>query len=511
MLSYIFRRLLVMIPTLIGITFLVFMLIALSPGGIGAAIQLQAEGDAGDLALQEAYLEDRYGLGDPVIFQYVRWLGRISPLKFGTRDQIAPTGELIRPPRFMDDPPLWEWFVDDATQLPVPHVREYNFDPDATETERDRIYRRAANTYSRARADFIRSRVRFNDALATYAPEIGYRHAIRTDGDIRYDLLAAVDEEEHDFTSERWTAVQQAGEDMLEAYEAATEAQAELAAIFYAEPYPEAGYGISGVISVAAPDLGVSFARSRAVSSLIRDALPVTLMLNLIAIPIIYFVAIPAGMLAAVRRGKWQDVSVGVLVVGLWAIPIPWAGVLALGFLANNDYLGWFPVSGLSDGAAENFPLLPQFGAEGFERGWLLDRFWHLTLPIICLIYTGFAILSKQTRAAMLENLNADYVRTARAKGVPRKDIIFKHVFRNSLLPLITLFVMIFPAMLSGSVVIESIFTIPGMGWLVIEAIHLRDREVILATTTIIAMVNILALLLADILYAVADPRITYS
>lgn len=511
MLSYIIRRLLVMIPTLIGITFLVFMLIALSPGGIGAAIQLQADGDAGDLALQEAYLEDRYGLGDPVLFQYVRWLGRISPIKFGTRDQIASTGELIRPPRFMDEPPLWEWIVDDAEELPSPEVREFSFEPDATPADRNRIYRRSANTYSRARADFIRSRVRFNDALTVYAPKIGYRHAIATDGDIRYEVLEAVDEEDHDYASAEWEAVQRAGEEMLEAYEAAVEAQAELASVFHARPYPEAGYGISGVISIAAPDLGVSFARSRPVSSLIRDALPVTLLLNLIAIPVIYFIAIPAGMLAAVRRGNWQDVSVSILVVGLWAIPIPWAGVLALGFLANNDYLGWFPVSGLSDGMAEHFPFLPRFGDDGFERGWLLDRFWHLSLPIICLVYTGFAILSKQTRAAMLENLNADYVRTARAKGVPRKDIIFKHVFRNSLLPLITLFVMIFPAMLSGSIVIETIFTVPGMGWLVIDAIHLRDREVILATTTIIAMVNILALLLADILYAVADPRITYN
>jgi peptide/nickel transport system permease protein len=136
---------------------------------------------------------------------------------------------------------------------------------------------------------------------------------------------------------------------------------------------------------------------------------------------------------------------------------------------------------------------------------------WHVVLPVTCLVYGGFAVLSKQTRAAMLDNFNMDYVRTAKAKGVSYKDTVFKHVFRNSLLPLITMFVSIFPAMLAGSVVIERIFTIPGMGNLVIESINLKDRELLLANTMMIAAVNLLALLLADILYSVADPRISYK
>src|SRR5690606_26526427 len=100
----------------------------------------------------------------------------------------------------------------------------------------------------------------------------------------------------------------------------------------------------------------------------------------------------------------------------------------------------------------------------GWLPGYILDTLWHICLPVLCLVYTGFAVLSKQTRAAMLDNFNADYVRTAKAKGVSAKDVIFRHVFRNSLLPLITLFVAIFPAMLSGSVIIEKIFSVPGMG-----------------------------------------------
>ncbi|MEO1279840.1 MAG: ABC transporter permease, partial [Planctomycetota bacterium] len=169
---------------------------------------------------------------------------------------------------------------------------------------------------------------------------------------------------------------------------------------------------------------------------------------------------------------------------------------------------------------AESMAVLPRFvetvGPDGvtrnlWQRGYLLDTLWHLVLPVACLVYTGFAILSKQTRAAMLENFNADYVRTAKAKGVSRRDVVFRHVFRNSLLPIITMFVSIFPAMLGGSVVIERIFSVPGMGNLIIDAINLRDRELLLANALIVGLVNILALLLADILYALADPRISYD
>jgi peptide/nickel transport system permease protein len=166
----------------------------------------------------------------------------------------------------------------------------------------------------------------------------------------------------------------------------------------------------------------------------------------------------------------------------------------------------------MHDSAAVGYTFLSYTDSAGvWHCGWLLDTLWHVALPVMCLVYGSFAVLSKQTRAAMLENFNADYVRTAKAKGVPRNDVVMRHVFRNSLLPLITMFVGIFPAMLAGSVVIERIFSVPGMGSLVIEAIDLRDREIILANTFMIACVNLLALLLADILYAAADPRVSYE
>jgi peptide/nickel transport system permease protein len=222
-------------------------------------------------------------------------------------------------------------------------------------------------------------------------------------------------------------------------------------------------------------------------------------------------VAIPSGLLAAARRGSWIDQALGVVYIALYSIPVVLAGVLAIGFLASKEYMGAFPASGLHDRTADAMAFLPRTSGSGFERGYLLDIVWHIALPVLCLVYTGFAVLSKQTRAAMLDNYSADYVRTAKAKGVSGRDILFRHVFRNSLLPLITMFATIFPAMLAGSVVVERIFTVPGMGSLIIDAIYLRDRELLLANTAMIGGVNLLALLLADILYAVVDPRVSFE
>jgi ABC-type dipeptide/oligopeptide/nickel transport system permease component len=282
---------------------------------------------------------------------------------------------------------------------------------------------------------------------------------------------------------------------------------------FLAGPYPASGIPIiPDVITLDTADFGVAYSKNRPVWDLIIAALPVTLLINLIAFPISYLIAVPTGVIASVRRGGWFDMFTGVLYLSLYSIPTVLAGVFAIGFLANKQYLGLFPVSGLHDTAADLMTFLPVTDAQGrWQPGWLLDLLWHVALPVLCLVYGSFAILSKQTRASMLDNLSADYVRTAKAKGVPRNDVVVRHVFRNSLLPLITMFVGIFPAMLAGSVVIEKIFSVPGMGSLVLEAISVNDRELMLADTLMIAVVNVVALLLADILYAVADPRVSYE
>lgn len=259
------------------------------------------------------------------------------------------------------------------------------------------------------------------------------------------------------------------------------------------------------------PDLGKSFVIERPVLDLIAEALPITLLLNVISIPVIYAIAIVTGLYAARHRGKLFDVTSGSVMMGLWSIPTIWAGVLLIGFFANEQYFKWFPTAGLHSLRADDMPFLPQSGPTGFQPGWLLDTLWHLALPVICLSYGGFAFLSKLTRGAVLENLRADFVRTARAKGVAERDVLWRHVIRNSLLPLITVAAHILPGLLAGSIIVETIFSIPGMGKLMIQSIEFKDQEVVMAATLAGGMLTIIAYLIADVLYAVADPRVSYE
>lgn len=511
MTTYIIRRLLLMIPTVIGMTLLIFMLVAMSPGGVGAALQVSGGGqmDSGSVAQQRAYLEDRYGLDAPYVVQYLRWLGRVSPVKFGARDQFTPNGERFSQPRAVKDPPLWQWFAD---ELPKAEPADAVVVPAELEA-RGQIFRRASGNYAQVRAAYLGSRTRFELAMGDIAKSIDRADAVKDRGQIKPDPARDIGKDAFENADEQlWATAQARAGEMMADYERLLNATARSRAVFDTRMFRQAGVPIiPGVVSLAAPDLGMSFSRSRPVSALIWEALPITLLLNLVAVPIIYFVAVPSGVLAASRQGSLFDVGLGAFYVALWSIPVVWAGVLAVGFLASKDYLGAFPVTGLHSVEAESMAMLPQIVDGHWQRGFLLDTLWHMVLPVACLVYTGFAILSKQTRAAMLENFNADYVRTAKAKGVSRKDVVFRHVFRNSLLPIITMFVSIFPAMLGGSVVIERIFSVPGMGNLIIEAIGLRDRELLLANALIVGLVNMLALLLADILYALADPRISYD
>ena len=262
------------------------------------------------------------------------------------------------------------------------------------------------------------------------------------------------------------------------------------------------------------PDLGESFSRGRPVLDLYAEALPVTLLLNLLTIPMVYGVAIITGVYSARFRGKAFDITTGTALLGLWSIPTIWAGVMMIGFFANQEYpmLRLFPTGGLNSTLASSMAFLPSWGADGaWRHGWLLDRLWHLALPVICLMYGSFAVLSKLMRASVLENISADYVRTARAKGLPGRQVLWGHAFRNSLLPLITVAAGIVPGLLGGSLIVEKIFSIPGMGLLTLDAIFARDRDLVLAGALISGVISLVSILVADLCYAIADPRVSYD
>ncbi|MEX2215438.1 MAG: ABC transporter permease [Phycisphaeraceae bacterium] len=275
--------------------------------------------------------------------------------------------------------------------------------------------------------------------------------------------------------------------------------------VSYDEKGQSQGFGIKW------PDLGTSFIKQRPVIDLIGEMLPITLLLNLLALPLVYTIAIGTGIYASHFRGKAFDTISGFVLLALWCLPTIWVGIMLIYFFANDDMLHWFPTGDLHDITATTMPFMPAATEQGFQRGWLLDYFWHLVLPLVCLTYGGFAYLSKLTRSAMLENSSSDFVRTARAKGVAARDVLFRHTFRNSLLPLITVAAHILPSLLGGSIIVESIFQINGMGRLMIEAAFLKDYEIIMSVTLVASVLVLVSYLIADLGYAIADPRVSYE
>jgi peptide/nickel transport system permease protein len=247
--------------------------------------------------------------------------------------------------------------------------------------------------------------------------------------------------------------------------------------------------------------LGTSIVYQEPVLTLIEQRLPVTLTINAIAMFVIYLVSIPGGLITALNQGRLLDRGYGFLSLALYSLPVIWLGSTLLGFFANPQYFNWFPSAGLHSTNTGNMT---------FFR-YIADYLYHIVLPIVCSVYGGFAFLSKQIRGSILENLQQDYVRTARAKGLSSTTVLTRHVFRNSLLNLITLTGMSLPGLLGGSVIVEQIFSINGMGRLAYTSTLARDLPVIQDLALVGSILTLLSYLAVDICYHLADPRVTYG
>jgi len=248
-------------------------------------------------------------------------------------------------------------------------------------------------------------------------------------------------------------------------------------------------------------NFGESYKDHRPVREKIIERVPVSLQLSIISIFMVYLFAVPIGVFSAVKQKSFSDRILTVILFILYSLPNFWVAMMLITFLGGGEFLDLFPIFGLSSDGADKMAALP----------WLIDRIHHLALPVFCLTYEGLAYISRQMRGAMLEQIRLDYVRTARAKGLAEKVVVFKHAFRNSLIPIVTLLAMLFPAILGGSVIIESIFSIPGMGQLSFESILARDYPTIMGITTVAALLTLVGILIADLTYTLVDPRITFE
>jgi peptide/nickel transport system permease protein len=252
-------------------------------------------------------------------------------------------------------------------------------------------------------------------------------------------------------------------------------------------------------------DFGYSFAQSRPVLDIVRETLPPTLALAGSTLVLIFLIGVTIGVLQAVRQHRATDRVLSVVSLFFYSMPSFWLGLMLM-LLFSLKAHEWglpfaLPPTGMTSVDNEFMGFWQQVG----------DRLAHLVLPVLTLTLVMSAGIARYTRGQMLEVIRQDYIRTARAKGLPERTVIIKHALRNSLLPVITLLGLYLPLLFSGSVFVEVIFSWPGMGRVIVDAIYQRDYPVIMATSFIFAVVVVIGSLVADVLYAAADPRIRYD
>lgn len=256
------------------------------------------------------------------------------------------------------------------------------------------------------------------------------------------------------------------------------------------------------VSAFAVGDFGYSFGQMRPISEILPTTIWNSLQLMLPALVMIFLVGMVIGIIQAVRQYSTADNVLTVGALFIYSMPSFWLGLmLILIFSLQASQWGWpvvFPASQMTSVGYEFMPWYEQ----------IQDRFMHLLLPAIALGLGAAAGVARYMRGSMLEVIHQDYVRTARAKGLSERTVIFKHALRNALIPIITLLGLYLPFLLSGAVLIETIFAWPGMGRLIVDAIFQRDYPLVMATSFVIAAIVVAGNLLADVLYAVVDPRI---
>jgi len=251
------------------------------------------------------------------------------------------------------------------------------------------------------------------------------------------------------------------------------------------------------LVALAHGNLGYSFSLHRPVRDAIADTIPFTLQLAGAALALDFLLGLALGIYQAVRVNRLPDVVIGNVTLFIYSLPTFWLALLLL--LIFGEKLRWFPVGGPNDPVL--CPLVDSLYC-------VADRLWHLVLPAATLGMVGAAGTARFQRAAMLEAATQDFVRTARAKGVPERRVVLRHQLRNALLSFITRFGLAFPFLLTGAVLIETIYAWPGMGRLAFDAILSRDYSLVTATALIVSVVVVAGNLLADILLGIADPRL---
>jgi peptide/nickel transport system permease protein len=492
MLAFLLRRLLLMVPTTLGIALVIFSLYHAAPGdpatvmmGIGSG---GAMGTSEDVAARREAFKREHGLDRSLAVQFLNYIGPFNLMRDGHAWFSSPYTErqLVERvtadgQRFLAGLPL------EIAPLP------------GTERAEAESLRQAARQVARGGAEasaaleLLRAAERrawpaLLTALKERAQQRGERAAEET------ERLSAV-----------LTVLTRAAPSVPASYSSDPPHLAAIEAWF--GWYYSAGGGARVQNTGARPyggllalDLGREMQTRLPVAQELWKRLKTTLPLSVVAVFLSYLIALPLGIFSARRQGRGIDglVTVGLFV--LYSIPTFWAGLMLV-LIFGRNWLDWLPVVGLHDKDASSF-----------TRGqYLWDLAKHSVLPIFTLTYGSLAYISRQMRSGLLEVIQLDYVRTARAKGLSEGVVIYKHALRNALIPVITLLATILPILIGGSIIVEQVFDIPGMGKYAFEGLMRRDFGIIMATTLFTGIMTQVGILLSDLAYSWVDPRIRHT
>ena len=256
------------------------------------------------------------------------------------------------------------------------------------------------------------------------------------------------------------------------------------------------------LVNFARFDLGRSFLQNKDVWQLIKEKMPVSISLGLWSFLVSYMISIPLGIAKAVREGtRFDALTTGAVLLG-YAIPGFVLGLLLIVLFAGGTFFEWFPLRGLTsdDWASLSWPAR------------IADYFWHLALPLTCLVIGSFAVLTMLTKNTVVEEIRKQYVLVARAKGLSQRRVLYKHIFRNALIPLVTgLPGAVIGAFFTGALLIETLFSLDGLGLLAYESVVRRDYPVVLGTLYLFTLIGLVVKLLSDLMYVVVDPRVQFE
>ncbi len=259
--------------------------------------------------------------------------------------------------------------------------------------------------------------------------------------------------------------------------------------------YIQYGYWISNLVHL---NFGETAKDNQPVIKKIAERLPRTLLLTGLSLLLSFILAVPIGIISALKHNTWVDRTFTVLVFLGFSVPTYWVALLLM--IGLGIHLGWLPITGYKSILADDLNLFGQ----------IWDVLKHLILPMLVTALTGLASMTRYVRNGMLEVIRQDYIRTARAKGLPESTVLFKHAFRNTLIPMVTILGLSLPDLISAGFIFETIFSYPGLGRLGYEAYMTRDVFLIMGVSTLGALLTLVGNLIADVLYALVDPRIRY-